>query len=115
MLLFYVCITSSDCLEHCNLSTLRNDLGKKVIKVALLILFPPSPTPALAPTLTPQNATVGESGTNYNQGVCVYGKNTSVSRRVLILVHVGCIFWNPVGKPDERVFIPGRTQMEAMS
>jgi len=28
------------------------------------------------------------------------------------LVHVGCILGNPYGKPDERVLIPGRTQLE---
>ena len=38
-----------------------------------------------------------------------------LSRRVLIpifLVHVGCILGNPVGKSDEKIFIPERTQME---
>jgi len=30
----------------------------------------------------------------------------------VFLVHVGCILGNPYGKPDEKVLIPGRTQLE---
>ena len=30
----------------------------------------------------------------------------------VFLVPVGCILGNPYGKPDEKVLIPGRTQLE---
>ena len=42
-------------------------------------------------------------------------KNTSLLGRIFIiilLVHVGCILGNYYGKADEKVLIPGKTQLE---
>ena len=62
---------------------------------------------------TPQTASSVQGKICYIQ----YGtsKNTSLLGRIFIiifLVHVGCILGNYYGKPDEKVLIPGKTQME---